>query len=83
MSIIIKKGTVVYLSQLGYYNFYYKDDAKSFIAKQDIHPVREFMSWINYEGFSAYVLKPEDLKNNPKRVCNLIWVRSNQCLKTE
>ena len=79
----IKKGTVVFLSEIGYYNYYYRS-SNCFIAQEDI-PIKRIAVEYSEPGkkekpsqWQAIVLYPENLTNYPDRDANLVWVKKGE-----
>ena len=75
----IKKGTEVFLSEKGYYNYYYVSK-EFFIAKKDIPILRKASDYRSSMGpeWKAIVLLPEELQEYPNRQANLVWVKEKK-----
>lgn len=75
---ILKKGTVVYLSEIGYYNYYYVNRDKPFTLDKDetVKILSNFRSGRpEEEGWNAYLMLPKSLEFFPNRPSNIVWIQ--------
>lgn len=71
---VIAKGTVAYLSQRGYYGYFYKDLDKEISFEVDMAG-EELTDWKNEPGWKAILLKYPILDKYKERPCNVVWVK--------
>lgn len=74
--IIIASGTKVYLSEVGYYDYFYMDINKHFIVEKEI--IGKPISWISPKKWTPILIPPEELKAFPTRPCNVVWLEDNE-----
>lgn len=75
---ILRKGTEVFLSEKGYYNYYYVNIEESFQLLSDVE-VELLPKWTSArpptEQWQAYIMPWQKLSDYPNRPCNVIWVK--------
>ena len=75
---ILKKGTLVYLSEIGYYNYSYVNINASFVLDKDQN-VKELSTFKSgrpkEEKWKAYLMHPDQLKDQKNRPSNVIWTK--------
>ena len=53
----IKKGTIVFLSELGYYNFVYPIKDKSIVLEEDSPVLKRIIGWIHDKDYLPFLIK--------------------------
>ena len=71
---VIPKGTVAYLSERGYYGYFYRDVDKEITFQTDMVG-EELTDWNNQPGWKAVLLHYPLLKEYKERPCNVVWVK--------
>ena len=64
----IRKGTIVFLSEFGYYNFIYPKKNKSITLEEDSIVLKEIIGWIHDQNYLPFLIK---YKNELKT----IWIK--------
>ena len=77
--VTLKKGTKIYLSNKGYYNYSYINLDCCLILPEDtqVTPCFGWKAGVGNEKWNAYIMDYKKLSDYPKRGSNVVWVKQN------